>query len=199
MRVKTLMMIGAVALFSISALADDGHKNNNGNNGNSSFDSSVIGSMPALVIGGVNSGGVPWVVGAGEASISPNGRVHVEVHGLLIAAPAPANLVGTTGPVTMVGATLVCGGTGGSPVAVPDISVTPSPLSSMGNAQIDQVLTLPPMCFGPVVLVRVFNSSAALGSQLGVFIAATGLTPNAAQNQNQNQNDNDHGDGGRGY
>ena len=196
MRVKTLMMIGAVALFSISALADDGHKNNNGNNGNngnSSFDSSVIGSMPALVIGGVNSGGVPWVVGAGEASISPNGRVHVEVHGLLIAAPATA--AGTTGPVTMVGATLVCGGTGGSPVAVADLSVTPSPLSSMGNAQIDQVLTLPPMCFGPVVLVRVFNSSAALGSQLGVFIAATGLTPNAAQNQNQN----DHGDGGRGY
>jgi hypothetical protein len=199
MRVKTLLMIGAVAIFSFSALADDGHNNNNNNNNNnSSFESSVVGSMPGLGIGGVRSGGVPWVVSTGEATISPNGRIHVEVQGLLIGAGAPANLVGTTGPVTMVAATLVCGGTGGTPVLVPDGSVTPSPLNSAGNAQIDQVVTFSPGCFGPEVLVRIFDPSMALGSQLGAFIAVTGITPGVAQNQNQNQNNNDHGDGGRG-
>jgi hypothetical protein len=60
-----------------------------------------------------------------------------------------------------------------SPALDPIQCATPSPLSSSGNAQIDQVVTFSPGCFGPVVLVRVFNASAALGSQLSVFIAET--------------------------
>jgi hypothetical protein len=184
------MMIGAIAVFSFSALADDGHDNNNNNN--NSFASSVIGSMPNLAIGGIPSGNALWVVKQGQASVSSSGRIHVEVQGLLLGAdPAiPANLVGTTGPVTMVGATLVCGGT---PAAV-SVAVTPSPLSSLGNAQIDQVVTLPAACFGPVVLVRIFDTPT---TALGPFIAVTGLTPNAAQNQNQDSSD--HGDGGHGH
>jgi hypothetical protein len=200
MRINAMVMIGAVAVCSFSLLADDNH--NNGNNNSSSFESSVIGSVPGLGIGGITSGGAPWV-SSGEASISSGGRIHVEVQGLLIAAGGPANFVGTTGPVTMVAAALVCGGTGGTPVSVPDAAVTPSPLNSMGDAEIAQDITLPPACFGPVVLVRIFNPNAALGSQLGPFIAATGLTPNAAQNPNQNQDQNQNGrednDGGGGH
>jgi hypothetical protein len=176
-----LLTIGAIAVFSFSATADDGHDNGN-NNGNSSFASSVIGSVPFLMIGAVQSGGAAWVVKQGEASVSSAGRIHVEVQGLLLTS------TGTTGPVTMVGATLVCGGTGGGPVAEA-VAVTPSALSSLGNAEITQDVTLPAACFGPVVLVRAFSTATG---QLGAFIAATGLTPGAAPNQNQNQND--HGD-----
>ena len=190
MRAKMLPILGAVAVFSSNALADDSHKNdNNKHDKRSSFHSSVIGSVPDLAIGGVKSGGAPWV-SQGEASISPNGRIHVGVEGLLIGASGPANLVGTTATVTMLGATVVCGGTGGTPVSVPDDAVTPSPLSSEGNAEIEQTVTLPSACFGPVVLVRIFNTSAPLGSQLGAFIAATGLTPREAQNEHE-----DHGGG----
>jgi hypothetical protein len=181
MRITKLPVICAIAAFSFSAFADD--RRNNGNDNNSSLQSSVIGSVPGLTIGGILSGGAPWVVREGEASVSSSGRINVEVQGLLIGAGGPVNLVGTTGPVTMVGATLVCGGSGGSPVPVPGASVTPSPLSSTGNAEIQQVVTLPPACQGPVVLVRIFNASAPLGSQLGAFIAVTGLTPHA-ENQN---------------
>jgi hypothetical protein len=204
MQTKTLRMMCAIAVFSFTVLADDGHgKNgNNGNNGNdannSSFESSVIGSVPALAVGGVVSGGVLWVVQTGETSVSPGGRIHVEVHGLLIGQGAPSNLVGTTGPVTMVGATLICGGAGGTPVPASGGLVTPAPLSASGNAEIDQTVNLPSACFAPVVLVRVFTSAAPLGSQLGAFIAVSGLTPNAAQNQNQNNDNKDgHGDGGQ--
>jgi hypothetical protein len=95
----------------------------------------------------------------------------------------------------MVGATLICGGT---PVPTSGGLVTPSPLNASGNAEIDQAVNLPSACFGPVVLVRVFTSAAPLGSQLGAFIAVSGLTPNAAQNQNQNNDNKDgHGDGGQ--
>jgi ribose/xylose/arabinose/galactoside ABC-type transport system permease subunit len=93
----------------------------------------------------------------------------------------------------MVGATLVCGGSGGA--VVPEaVAVTPSPLSLAGNAEIVQDVTLPAACFGPVVLVRIFNTTS---TQLGSFIAATGLAPNAAQNLNQDSSD--HGGGGRGH
>lgn len=195
MRIKTLLTIGAIAAFSFSALADDGHNNNNNNDNNNSFQSSVIGSTPGMTIGGVNSAGAPWVVGEGQASVSSSGRVHVEVQGLLLGVGAPANLVGTTGPVAMVGATLVCGGAGGA--TVPEaVAVTPSPLSLAGNAEIDQVVTLPAACVGPVVLVRIFSATTG---NLGAFIAVTGLTPNAAQNQNQDQDSSGHGGGGHGH
>src|SRR5450432_1550105 len=183
MRVKTFLTMSAIAVFSFSALADDGHNNNNNNNnnGNNSFQSSVVGSAPGLVFGGISSGGVPWVVTQGQASVSSNGRVTVQVQGLLLAA------TGAT-PVAMVGATLVCGG-----AAVPEaVAVTPSPLSSLGNAEISQDVTLPAACFGPVVLVRVFNPTT---TQLSAFIAATGLAPGAAQNPDQSE----HGGGGSGH
>ena len=59
------------------------------------------------------SGGAPWTVSSGEASVSSSGSLKVEVQGLLLTPGAPANLVGTVGPVQMVAASLVCGGSGG--------------------------------------------------------------------------------------
>jgi len=204
MKAKLLLMTGAIAVFAFGALADDGHKgnnNNNNNDNNSSFESSVIGSSPGQAVGGVISGGAPWVVSEGEASVSSSGRIQVEVKGLLIGPGGPANLVGTTATVGMVAATLVCGGSGGAPVAVPDLSITPAVLSTAGNAEIQQQVTLPASCFAPVVLVRIFNPAAALGSQLTAFIAVTGITPAAANNNNNNNNNNEdnHGSGHSGH
>lgn len=200
MRTKILPVISIGIACTLSVLAMDGgnnhnnNNNNNNNNGNSSFQASVIGSAPGLAIGGVASGGVPWVLNQGDASISSDGRIQLQVQGLLIAA---GGLAGTTGPVTMVGATLVCGGTGGTPVPASG-AVTPSPLSSSGDAQINQTVSLPATCFAPALLVRIFTSSAPLGSQLGAFIAVTGMTSNGNQNQNQD-NDNDENHRGRGH
>jgi hypothetical protein len=125
--------------------------------------------------------------------------VKVEVQGLLIGPGGPAAAVGTVGSVTMVAATLVCGGSGGSAVVVPDLSITPSPLSTTGNAEIMQQVTLPATCFAPSVLVRIFTAGNALGSQLGSFIAVTGITPGAAANNNNNNNNDDNGGHGSGH
>ena len=75
MQTKTLHMLCAIIACSFTALADDGHgnngnKGNNGNNDNGSFESGVIGSAPGTSVGGVGSGGAPWAVQSGEASIS---------------------------------------------------------------------------------------------------------------------------------
>ena len=196
MRVTQLTTICAVAAcFALGAAADDGHgrdgrngNNGNGNNGNNgAFESSVVGSVPNTTVGGVASGGVPWVVGRGEASVSDGGRLHVEVSGLLIASGAgvAANLVGTVGPVTMVGASIVCGGSGGSVAASSD----GTPLSAAGDAEIDMNVTLPSSCMAPVVLVQIFTPSAPVGSQLGRFIAVSGLTAGSTPNNNGGDHD----------
>jgi hypothetical protein len=203
MRIKNSLRVCALAvLCTAAAMADHGgdnrgnNDNNNNNNANANrgaFSSAVVGSVPGSTVGGVASGGVPWVTREGSASLSSSGRIHVEVSGLLIAAGAgvPANLVGTVGPVQMVAASLVCGGSGGTVAG----STDGVQLSAAGNAEIEGTLTLPSSCVAPVILVRVFNNAAVPGSQLGPFIAVTGVTASAAaaddRNNNNNNNQND--------
>jgi hypothetical protein len=125
------------------------------------FRSTIIGSKPDTVIGGVQSAVGAWTVRHGSAALTADGRFRVEVAGLVITS------LGNPGPVKNISASLVCGGTGGSVVATTDAV----PLSPEGNAEIESRVTIPSACFGPVVLVRaVFNGNA------GQWIAATGFT-----------------------
>jgi hypothetical protein len=181
---KSLTIGGVAVLIALSALADDRDRNrnndgNNHNNGNSRLQSGMVGSAPGTTVGGVPSGAFPWIVNEAEASISGSGRLQVEVSGLLIASGpgVPANVAGTVGPVQMVAASVVCGGSGGAVAAGSD----GTPLSARGDAQIDAQITLPQTCMAPVVLVRVFNP---VGSQPGPFIAVTGLSAFSGGQQN---------------
>ncbi len=177
------------AFLASAAVADHGGDNRNKNNADNDanrFHSSIIGSSPGTSIGGVASGGAPWVVREGSASLGA-GRLEVEVSGLLLGPGAPANLVGTVGPVQMVAASVVCGGSGGTVAATTD-AVS---LSSLGDAHIESGITLPSTCIAPVVLVRIANP----GTQPGAFIAATGLSAAQANDDNNNHDRNDdHGD-----
>jgi len=197
---SSLRLCTLTTVFAVVAMADHGgdskgnnSNNNNGNNGNQgAFHSAVVGSTPGATVGGVASGGLPWVTSEGSASLSSSGRIHVEVSGLLLAAAAgvPPNLVGTVGPVQMVAASLVCGGSGGTVVD----STTGVQLSAGGNAEIEGTLTMPATCMAPVILVRIFNNAALPGAQLGPFIAVTGITATANPG-NKNDNNNDDGAG----
>jgi hypothetical protein len=182
-------IVAIAVCLSFSTWAEDGHRGgHNNHNANGGFESNVLGSVPSTTVGGVASGGLPWVA-VGEASISGNGRLHFEVSGLLIAdaTGVPANLVGTVGPITMVAASLVCGGSGGSVVASSD----GTPLSTAGNAELDTTITLPATCMAPVVLIRIFSATAPTGSQLGPFIALSGFNAGAAAMNNSGSGDHD--------
>jgi hypothetical protein len=168
MAIRATATVAALALLVGVSSASAAGKNNV----REVFESTVIGSVPGETIGGVKSGGAPWVVSAGEASIAASGVIHVEVSGLLLAPSVPAPNGGTTGPVRNVAASLVCDGSGGTVVA----TTGAVPLSPAGNADIKEAITLPASCAAPVVLVRIFNATAPAGSQLGAFIAVTGFT-----------------------
>lgn len=166
MQIKKLLSVAAIAaLSSIGARAQAQFQNEV-----NFFASSVVGSTPGATVAGVAAGGAPWTVKAAAANVAPNGRITVELLGLLIAAApgVPANLVGTVGPVKDVAASLVCGGA----VAA---STGGAPLAANGNALIAANVTFPAECTAPVVLVRIFDPTAAANAQLGAFIALTGF------------------------
>jgi hypothetical protein len=136
------------------------------------FESSIAGLPAGLngnasgTIRGVPSAGAPWVA-RGEAQLDRDGRLRVEVQGLLLDLPgSPLNL--TTGPVTGVRASLSC--QNGNVVATTGVV----PLSEAGDAEIEETITLPSTCVGPIVLIRIgrIGTGAAVS---GPWIAATGF------------------------
>jgi hypothetical protein len=104
----------------------------------------------------VQSGGVPWTIKeASRTRLSESGRLRATVRGLLIIGTGNPSLDGTTGTVEQVVASLTCEnpmwGSTGAPTIV---STSPATLSSEGNARINERITLPDTCLGPIVLIR---------------------------------------------
>src|SRR5262249_56692481 len=131
----------------------------------SNFRSGIIGSNPGLTIGGVPSGGAPWVVREGKVNLTPSGELELEVKGLLLTS------TGTTGPVTQITASLVCGGSGGMVVATtPAVNLSPE-----GDAELEAKITPPVPCFGTIILVRVAGLNGTLLPAPAAFIAVTGF------------------------
>jgi hypothetical protein len=117
------------------------------------FDSSMAGlTTPGQVIDGVTAAGAPWSIEEGRATLYANGRLHVEVQGLIVIALG-------RNPAAMGKAVVSCNG---APVATTD----PVPFSSTGDAEVDTTVSLPSPCFGP----SVFFTSVG-----GSWFAATGF------------------------
>src|SRR2546429_95914 len=117
---RVILLGGLLAgVFVLSALAEE-----------FLFRSTIIGSNPNTVIGGVPSGGAPWTVHRGAAALTGDGRLRVEIAGLIL-----VNL-GTPGPVKSVTGSSVCGVTGGSVVATTDAV----PLFPEGDAEVESLV-----------------------------------------------------------
>lgn len=109
---------------------------------------------------GVAPGGAPGVLDRGSVRLRADGRLRLRVEGLVIPPPAGTN---TAGGVTSITASVFCGAA--APAAA---TTTAVPLSSAGDARIDQRLTLTGACPAPVVFVHP-NGGAAR------FIAVSGF------------------------
>src|ERR1700753_1902364 len=140
----------------------------------------VVGSNPNVTIAGVPSGGAPWVVRRGIAVLTDDGRLSVDVRGLVL--PSVNN---TAGPITGVAASVVCANT---VVATSGVAN----LSSAGDAEMHARLTVPLPCVGAVVLVRVAAVNGVALPAPTAFIAATGLAAGQKDDQDHDRND-DHG------
>ena len=95
----------------------------------------------AALFAGVTGGGLPWVLDKGEAKLLPDGRIQVEVEGLVLAAGAAIGM----NPFPTGRAIVSC--SNGADVVMSD----PVPYSPEGDAKVDAQLALPSPCLGPIV------------------------------------------------
>jgi hypothetical protein len=129
------------------------------------FEGNIVGIPTAQqVVRGVGGGLLPWV-SDGKAQLQTDGKLEVNVAGLLFSAGPP---IGTVGPITHVRASLTCEGSG--VVATTE----PVPLSAAGDARIEEIISAPANCIGPIVLIRIGGTASAF-PLLGPWIAATGF------------------------
>ncbi len=101
-------------------------------------------ALPQAQVGttlsGVTAGGLPWEIAHGSAQLYSNGRLHVQVQGLVLAAGANAGI----NPIGTAEAIVTCG----DAVAATSGVV---PYSRQGDATINQTVQLPSQCLAPAV------------------------------------------------
>ena len=169
MRKAVLAVIGlaAVAALMVPALglgSADGRK---------VLDAKVLGPVsepytgPTNAVRGVPGGGFPWVIGGASADLRADGRLHVEVEGLVLArrAPVPADVQGTN-PVPRFGAIVSCLTTVGGAATTANLATSTVPASSAGDAELDTTVNLTSPCFAPIVFVTTPG---------GAWLAVSGL------------------------
>jgi len=99
--------------------------------------------------GEVGSCGKVWKLGSGEAKLEADGKMKVEVKGLVLNDTSTGEFNGTPDGVTDVVATLICNGTELAGMA------ERVPLSNpKGEAKIEAKLPIPANCAKPIVLLR---------------------------------------------
>jgi hypothetical protein len=131
-----------------------------GDDGRKVLDAKVLGAVSepytgsANAIRSVSGGGLPWEIGAGSADLRADGRLHVEVEGLVLArrAPVPTALQGTN-PIAQFKAIVSCLTTTSGAAATTNVSTALVSASPGGDAEIDTAIDLPSPCFAPIVFV----------------------------------------------
>ena len=90
-----------------------------------------------LILHGIAGGGVPWKIDEGRAKLFADGRLQVEVRGLVVASSG-------VNPVATGRAIVTC-----SSVAVASTGAVP--FSPTGDADVDTSINLPSTCLAPAV------------------------------------------------
>lgn len=131
-----------------------------GGDGRKVLDAKVLGPVSEPYTGSTNAirsvsgGGLPWEIGDASADLRADGRLHVDVEGLVLArrAPVPANLQGTN-PIPQFKAIVSCLTTTNGSATTANVSTPLVGASQSGDAEIDASVDLPSPCFAPIVFV----------------------------------------------
>lgn len=159
-------VIGALALLAAIVLTIPA-LSSGGADGRKVLSSAVLAPVTGPYVGsanpirGVNGGGLPWRLASGNIDLRADGRLHVEVQGLVLDAGASQG----TNPFASFKAIVSCQTIEGAAAAVSNISTGLFPASTAGDAQIDTVVSLSSPCIAPIVFVT---------SPGGAWFAASG-------------------------
>jgi hypothetical protein len=109
----------------------------------------------------INGGGVPWSIESGTGFLRADGRLHIEVQGLIIPARGMNPIDFFRGVVNCL--------TPEAPMEGVNLVTDPVPATDSGDATIDAALELPDTCVAPIIFV-----TNGTGSPPGAWFATTG-------------------------
>jgi hypothetical protein len=98
-------------------------------------------------IRGVNGGGVPWKLASAQGKLRADGRLDIEVQGLVLVSSGMNPSPTFRGIVSCLSSDAA-----GGPTTV-NVPTDPVPATTTGNAEIDAKIALPSPCFAPIVFV----------------------------------------------
>jgi hypothetical protein len=102
------------------------------------------------VIGGVNACGKIWKIASGEVTLNGDGKLTVDIHGLVLNDASVGQYNGSPDGVDAVTVAVVCGGKTGTVAA----QTEPTALNQKGDVRIDTTVPAPKSCSDPIVLIR---------------------------------------------
>jgi hypothetical protein len=146
--IQTTLLLGLIAISNNPARAAD--------------ESLTACPSDKTVIGGVNACGKVWKLNSGDAALSPDGKLVVDLHGLVLNDASVGQFNGTPDGVDAVAVAIVCGGTVGA-------QTEPVALSKTGDAHVATTVTVPKSCTSPTILVR-----ERYEGKIGGWLAASG-------------------------
>lgn len=105
-------------------------------------------------IRGVNGGGLPWQIDMAHGLLGSDGRLLVQVQGLVLldAAPVPENLRGTN-PIPLFRAIVSCQTIVGGAATTTNVTTDPFAATTTGDSKIQATVTLPSPCIAPIIFV----------------------------------------------
>jgi hypothetical protein len=166
---KTLVLLLGVAVVAALAVPALGL---GGGDGRKVLDAKVLAPViepytgPTNPIRGIPGGGLPWELTSGNADLRADGRLHVEIEGLVLArrAPVPPALQGTI-PFAQLEAVVSCQTSVDGTATTDNISTDPFDVTPAGDGELDTSVALPSPCFAPIVFVT---------APTGAWFAVTG-------------------------
>jgi hypothetical protein len=127
-------------------------------------------TLPANAIRGVQGGGLPWVVDEAKGELRVDGRIEVEVEGLVLDPNDPdvPQAVAGTNPVPNFKAIVSCLSRNAEGTIATTVNVETGlfPANAAGDSEIEDTVNLPEPCIAPIFFVTSPN---------GAWFAATGF------------------------
>lgn len=112
---------------------------------------------------GVNGGGLPWVLDDGELRVKADGRVRMEVEGLVIDPAANSALAGTN-PSPVFKVVISCDNGDGT---FTKVSSETTPATTTGDASLRTRVTLPAKCADPIAFITNANGAWFAATSVG--------------------------------
>jgi hypothetical protein len=105
-------------------------------------------------IRGINGGGLPWQIDEAKGELTVDGRLEVDVEGLVLleAPPVPPALQGTN-PIPSFRAIVSCLTEADGSVVTTNVVTDPFPATADGDSKIEATVSLPSPCVAPIVFV----------------------------------------------